>query len=214
MIGLEYNTQRSPLIIPEYGRHIQKLAQDAVQIPNREHRNIAARGIVAVMANLHPEFKNEPEFQHKLWDLLFVMSDFQLDVDAPFPKPTRQSMERHPVVLPYPQNFPKYRFYGNNIQRMIEACARLEDSPKKTEIMFQIANHMKKSFLSWNKETVDDEVIFQHLYELSGGKLNLAQFQENLSASKHLPRNKYQKKNNNYQNYQRKNQNNNRKKRY
>ncbi|RNL92292.1 DUF4290 domain-containing protein [Sinomicrobium pectinilyticum] len=188
--NLEYNTERERLIIPEYGRHIQKMIDYAVSIDNREERNKVARAIIGVMGNLNPHLRDVPDFQHKLWDQLFIISDFRLDADSPFPKPERELLEQKPEPLNYPQNHPKYRFYGNNIKRMIDVCNSWEESDLKEGLKFTIANHMKKSFLNWNKDTVEDEVIFEHLYELSDGKINLAKWEEDLSDSDDLMRGK------------------------
>lgn len=186
MESLEYNTERTPLIIPEYGRHIQKMIEKAIYIEDREERNNTAKGIIAVMGNLNPHLRDVPDFQHKLWDQLFIMSGFQLDVDSPFERPTEAVLVRHPDRLNYPQSHPKYRFYGNNIKKMIDVCVRWEESDLKTALKFSIANHMKKSYLNWNKETVEDEVIFQHLYELSNGQIDLKQDKEDLTTSQEL----------------------------
>ena len=177
---LEYNAERTPLIIPEYGRHLQKLIDQATDIENRDERNKAAKYIIQVMGSLNPHLRDVPDFQHKLWDQLFIMSDFRIDVDSPYPTPTRDVLQLRPDPLAYPQNFPKYRFYGNNIQYMINVAIGWEDSELKDALIKVIANHMKKSFLSWNKDTVTDAVIFEHLYEMSDGKLNLMESREEL----------------------------------
>ena len=177
---LEYNAERTPLIIPEYGRHLQKLIDQATDIENRDERNKAAKYIIQVMGSLNPHLRDVPDFQHKLWDQLFIMSDFRIDVDSPYPTPTRDVLQLRPDPLAYPQNFPKYRFYGNNIQYMINVAIGWEDSELKDALIKVIANHMKKSFLSWNKDTVTDAVIFEHLYEMSDGKLNLMESCEEL----------------------------------
>jgi len=183
---LEYNSQRTELIIPEYGRHLQKLIDQITVIENREERNKAAQYVIAVMGTLNPHLRDVPDFQHKLWDQLFIMSNFKLDVDSPFPIPSKEVLNQKPEPLPYPQNFPKYRFYGNNISRMINVAIKWEDSELKNALILVIANHMKKSYLSWNKETVEDDVIFEHLYELSNGKINLKTSNEELSTSQNL----------------------------
>lgn len=188
--NLEYNTERPHLILPEYGRHIQKMVDHAVQLETKEERNKAAKSIISVMGNLNPHLRDVPDFQHMLWDQLFIISDYKLDVDSPFPKPIREEIERHPEPLQYPQNHPKYRFYGNNIKRMIDAANKWESGPKKEGLILTIANHMKKSFLNWNRDTVEDEVIFDHLYELSEGKINLRQSDEDLSDSSDLMKNR------------------------
>ncbi|WP_224483225.1 DUF4290 domain-containing protein [Robertkochia aurantiaca] len=188
--NLEYNSERPRLIIPEYGRHIQKMVDHVISIDDREERNKMAKAIIGVMGNLNPHLRDVPDFQHKLWDQLFIISDFELDVDSPFPKPTREMLEERPEKLDYPQNHPKYRFYGNNIKRMIDVCVSWDEGDLKDALKFTIANHMKKSYLNWNKDSVEDEVIFDHLYELSGGKINLAKWDEDLRESKELVRSK------------------------
>tara|TARA_Y100000815_G_scaffold98141_1_gene86867 strand:+ start:7754 stop:8383 length:630 start_codon:yes stop_codon:yes gene_type:complete len=188
--NIEYNTERPHLIIPEYGRHIQKMVDHAVSLEDKEARNRCANSIIAVMGNLNPHLRDVPDFQHKLWDQLFIISDFKLDVDSPFPKPSREELAERPQHMGYPQNFPKYRFYGNNIKRMIDVANSWEAGDKKEGLILTIANHMKKSFLNWNKDTVEDDVIFQHLYELSEGKINLKNSDEDLSDSQNLLKNK------------------------
>lgn len=187
---LEYNTERPHLNIPEYGRHIQKMVDYAVALEDREERNKTAKGIIAVMGNLNPHLRDVPDFQPMLWDQLFIISDFKLDVDSPYPIPTKEELRERPGPLGYPQNFPKYRFYGNNIKRMIDVANSWEDGDKKEGLILTIANHMKKCFLNWNKDTVEDDVIFRHLYELSEGKINLMNADEDLSDSSDLMKSK------------------------
>ncbi|WP_130736694.1 DUF4290 domain-containing protein [Flavobacterium sp. J27] len=183
---LEYNSLREPLIIPEYGRHLQKLIDQITEIQDKEERNKAAKYVISVMGSLNPHLRDVPDFQHKLWDQLFIMSDFKLDVDSPYPIPSREALNQRPEILQYPQNFPKYRFYGNNITYMIDVAIKWEEGDLKSALILVIANHMKKCYLSWNKETVEDEVIFQHLLELSDGKINLFKSNEELSNSHNL----------------------------
>lgn len=185
---LEYNSERKPLIIPEYGRYLHKLIDQAVAEENREERNKLAKYIISVMGTMNPHLRDVLDFQHKLWDQLFIMSNFKLDVDSPYPIPSREVLELKPATLNYPQNFPKYRFYGNNIQYMINVANNWEDGELKNALVKVIANHMKKSFLSWNKDTVTDAVIFEHLFEMSNGKLNLLQSDEELLNSQDLIR--------------------------
>ncbi|TPN89186.1 DUF4290 domain-containing protein [Aquimarina algicola] len=198
--NLEYNTEREKLIIPEYGRHLQKMINHTVEIEDREERNKVAKSIIAVMGNLQPHLRDVPEFQHKLWDQLFIMSNFKLDVDAPFPILTQEKLEERPEPLNYPQNFPKYRFYGNNIKRMIDVANNWEEGELKTALTFTIANHMKKCYLNWNKDTVEDDVIFDHLFELSNGKINLKNSNEDLIDASDLMKGK-KKKTTNKKNY-------------
>jgi hypothetical protein len=211
---LEYNAERPHLIIPEYGRHLQKLIDQATLISDREERNKAAKYIIQVMGSLNPHLRDVPDFQHKLWDQIFIMSDFRLDVDSPYPIPTRDVINLKPERLPYPQKNPKYRFYGNNIKYMIDVANSWEDGEMKNALVKVIANHMKKSYLSWNKDTVTDTVIFEHLYELSDGRLNLLQSTEELLTTNDLMRTnkKMSNKNQPQQNNNKQNKNKNGKK--
>lgn len=202
---LEYNSERSKLIIPEYGRHIQKLVNHCVRLATKEERNKMAQAIIDVMGNLQPHLRDVPDFKHKLWDQLHIMSDFKLDVDAPYETPSREELQEQPECLAYPKSASKYRFYGTNIQAMIDIANEWEDGEKKEALTFTIANHMKKCYLNWNKDTVEDAVIFNHLYELSSQKLDLRNTEEPLAEIKDLMRNKKnnlnQRKNNNKNNY-------------
>ena len=173
MEALQYNSERTPLIIPEYGRHMHIMVDQLLATQDREERNKKAKAIIGVMGNLNPHLRDVPDFQHKLWDQLFIMSNFELDVDSPFEKPQKEVLEHGPEPLAYPQNFPKYRFYGNNLKSMIDVALGWDNGEMKDALVFNIANHMKKCFLNWNKDTVDDQVIFDHLTELSDGKLSV-----------------------------------------
>jgi len=174
MDTLVYNTQKKKLIIPEYGRHIHQMIDQAVELKDKEKRNEMAKAIIGVMGNLNPHLRDVPDFQHKLWAQLFIMSDFQLDVVSPFDKPSKEAYEkRKPNKLDYPQNYPKYRFYGNNIKRMIDFAINWDNPELKSKLILTIANHMKKCFLNWNKDSVEDQVILDHLIDLSDGKLRV-----------------------------------------
>lgn len=214
--NLEYNTEREHLIIPEYGRHMQKMINHAKTRETKEERNKLANGIIAVMGNMQPHLRDVPDFQHKLWDQLFIMSNFELDADSPFEKPTKELLEERPEPLKYPQNFPKYRFYGNNIKTMIDVANTWEEGELKEALLHTVANHMKKCFLNWNKDTVEDAVIFNHLYELSDGKIDLRNSDESLTNSTSLMRTKTKfSSNNNKKTHQKKSNSNNRqRKRY
>ncbi len=193
---LEYNSERETLLIPEYGRHVQKLVNHCIALPTKEERNKMAQSIIEVMGNLQPHLRDVPDFKHKLWDQLFIMADFNLDVDAPYKVLTEEELKAKPDPMPYPKTASRYRFYGNNIQIMIDEAITWEDSDLKDTLNYTIANHMKKCFLNWNKDTVEDKVIFKHLKELSGGKIDLTGETDILSDSKKLLR----KKTNNHKN--------------
>ena len=188
--NLEYNTEREDLIIPEYGRHIQKMINYASSRETKEERNKLANAIISVMGNLQPHLRDVADFQHKLWDQLFIMSDFKLDADSPFEKPSKEILNAKPEPLGYPQNFPKYRFYGNNIKIMIDEAVKWDSGEMKDALVLTIANHMKKCFLNWNKDSVKDQVIFDHLYELSETKIDIRDSKEELLDSALLLRSK------------------------
>jgi len=174
MNTLEYNTERKKLIIPEYGRHVHQMVDQAVSVKDKVERNNIAKAIIGVMGNLNPHLRDVPDFQHKLWAQLFIMSDFKLDVDSPFEKPSEDIYKNSkPNKLNYPQNHPKYRFYGNNIKKMIDIAIGWEEGDLKSKLILNIANHMKKCFLNWNKDSVEDKVIVNHLLDMSNGNLKL-----------------------------------------
>jgi hypothetical protein len=185
---LEYNSGRPLMIIPEYGRHIQKLVDHCLALETKEERDKMAKAIVDVMGNLQPHLRDVPDFKHKLWDQLYIMSDFKLDADSPYAIPSREELQEKPEGLPYPKYASKYRYYGNNIQTMIDIALSWEEGDKREALVFTIANHMKKCYLNWNKDTVDDAVIFKHLFDLSGEKFDLRNSDEELSESKNLLR--------------------------
>lgn len=212
--NLEYNTERPHLHIPEYGRHFQKMVDYAVSIKDRDERNKVAQTIISVMGNLQPHLRDVPDFQHKLWDQLFIMSDFNLDVDSPFPITSKEVLQQRPEPLDYPQNFPKYRFYGNNIKRMIDVAVKWDKGDLRDGLEYSIANHMKKCYLNWNKDTVEDAVIFEHLKELSNGEIDLATGGENLTESNQFLKNRSNKGNRSNNNGRKNNRNHRNKKRY
>ena len=188
--NLEYNTIREDLIIPEYGRHIQKMIHHASSQKSKDERNKIAKSIISVMGNLQPHLRDVSDFQHKLWDQLFIMSNFKLDVDSPFEKPSKELyVNGKPSKLEYPQSYPKYRFYGNNIKKMIDIALEWEDGELKDKLIVNIANHMKKCFLNWNKDSVDDKVIFDHLADLSNGALKVPESKLPLTDSSEFLKN-------------------------
>ena len=202
---LEYNGERPHLIIPEYGRHIQKLVDYCVALDNVDERNKMAKAIVDVMGNLQPHLRDVPDFKHKLWDQLFIMSDFKLDVESPYEKPIKEELQAKPEPLAYPKSASKYRFYGNNIQTMIDVALTWEEGEVREALYYAIANHMKKCYLNWNKDTVEDKVIFKHLKELSHNKIDLTQSTETLSEVKVLMRKRKSSNKNRQQDQRKKN---------
>ncbi|HNZ41889.1 MAG TPA: DUF4290 domain-containing protein [Bacteroidales bacterium] len=171
---MEYNTGRPLLNITEYGRNVQKMIEYTMTLEDRDERNKAARTIVAIMATLCGNQKQDTaEFKQKMWDHLFMMSDYKLDVDAPFPKPDPETKENELFKCSYPNKFIKYRQYGKNIENMISRAIELEEGEEKSHLVRYIANHLKKLYISWNRDSVSDEVILEHLAVLSEGKLKL-----------------------------------------
>ena len=145
-----------------------------------------AKAIVDVMGNLQPHLRDVPDFKHKLWDQLFIMADFKLDVESPYEKLEKEALLEKPERLEYPKYASKYRYYGNNIQAMINTALTWEEGEAREALYFAIANHMKKCYLNWNKDTVDDAIIFKHLVELSKGEIDLTDKNETLSEVKDL----------------------------
>lgn len=170
---MEYNSQRSKMSISEYGRNIQKMIEQIMSIEDRVERNHQARAIINVMGQLNPHLRDVNDFKHKLWDHLFIMSDFKLDVDSPYPIPSAQSLARKPERLGYASNHITYKHYGRHIEKIIEKACELEDGAEKSVLIKLIANHLKKSYLTWNRDAVSDEEIAAHLQQLSKGKLTL-----------------------------------------
>lgn len=172
---MEYNSQRSKLIVPEYGRNVQKMAEHLLSIEDREKRSRMAKTLVQIMAQLHPEVKDTPDARPKLWDHLHIITGFKLDVDSPYPKPSQELLEKKPSPMPYAQEKIPLRHYGKHIISIIDAVADVEDGDEKEKLIKAIANHLKKSYLRWNRDSVSDDIIAEHLKSLSKGKLKLSE---------------------------------------
>ncbi len=168
-----YNTDWEPLVIPEYGRYIHKMVAYLKTIKDRDLRNKNAQAVINLLGRQNPHLRDVPDFQHKLWDHLFIMAGFDLDVDSPFPKPSPEKLKARPEKLPYPKTGYQFRYYGQIIKKMIDEAVKWEEGELKDLLIRTIANHMKKNYLTWNKDTVSDEVIFEHLRILSNGKIDL-----------------------------------------
>ena len=190
---MEYNSTRDKLKISEYGRNVQKLVRYAFTIEDREKRTKFAKLIIQIMGQMNPSARDSGDFRHKLWDHLHIISDFQLDVDAPYDMPSRESLEAKPERLKYSVNKVEFKTYGTNIEKIIEAATKFEEGPEKDALVHTIANHLKKSYLAWNRESVDDSLIFEHLRVLSDGKLKLSDDRSLTSTSDILARNRKKK---------------------
>lgn len=160
--------------LPEYGRHIQQMVDYITNLEDREERNRLARSLIVIMGNQNPHLRNINDFRQKLWDHLFIMSDFKLDIDSPFPKPQLEKYNEKPRKVPYPNNPIRYKHYGRIIEQMIAKAIEMEEGPEKEAFKQLIANQMKKANITWNKESVTDEDIFRDMETLSGGKLIMA----------------------------------------
>ena len=166
------------------------------------------------MGNLNPHLRDVPDFKHKLWDHLFIMSDFHLDVDSPYDRPSKESFEEKPEMLKYSDNNIKFRHYGKILPLIIKRTIDLDEGEYKDFLVFTIANHMKKCFLNWNKDTVQDDVILNHLNELSGGKLAVNEKDLPLTDSAELLKNRHKNGNSSKNNHKQRNKRNNSRKRY
>lgn len=170
---MDYNTVRSKMIIPEYGRNIQKMVDYALSVEDREKRTKIANVIVSVMYQLSPSSRETVDARHKLWDHLYLISGYKLDVDSPFPMPEKDDQLFHAERVKYPHKDIKYKHYGNNIQLLIEKAISYDEGKQKEDLIISIANHMKKLYLTWNRESVEDDVIAESLSEMSKGRLKL-----------------------------------------
>ena len=170
---IEYNTGRPKMHIPEYGRNVQKMVDHAVSLTSKEERNKVANAIIKVMGELNPQLRDVEEYKPKLWTHLFIMSDFKLDVDSPYPLPTREALEEKPAKVPYPQSEIKIGHYGKIVEQMIEKACAMPEGDERVALSKVIASLMKRFHLTFNSTSVEDQVILNHLKMLSEGKLVL-----------------------------------------
>jgi hypothetical protein len=170
---MEYNSTRPKLIISEYGRNIQKMVDYVKTIEDREKRNKLTEAIITVMGQLNPHLRDVEDFKHKLYDHLHIMSNFELDVDAPYPKPAKETFEAKPEKVPYPSSDIKYGHYGKIIQKFINQAAEELDEEKRSEMGLALANLMKRSYLEYNRDSVRDDMIVEQLEQLSKGKVSV-----------------------------------------
>lgn len=170
---MDYNTQRTKLILPEYGRHIQEMVNYLLTVEDRETRNKQALAIISIMGSMNPHLRDINDFKHKLWDHLHIMANFQLDIDSPYPKPNPEALEEKPRKVPYPAQSMKIKHYGQTIEQIINEITKMEEGPQREYFTQLVANQMKKAYLTWNKDSVSDEDIFRDLSFLSAGKLSV-----------------------------------------
>ena len=168
---MEYNTTRKYLIMREYGRHIQKMVDYLLTIEDKEKRQRNAMALIELMGFLNPHLKNVEDFRHKLWDHLFLISDFKLDVESPYPIPTRETLKAKPEPLGYPKKYPKFNHLGKNIEIVINKALKEENPEKRQGFANSIAYYMKLTYSNWHKELVHDDNIQTELNSITDGQL-------------------------------------------
>jgi len=215
----DYNSTRNKLILSEYGRNVQNMVKYITALPTKEERNRYAQVVIDLMGFLNPHLRDVADFKHKLWDHLHIISNFEIDVDSPYPKPSPEAIHFKPDPLKYPHQRIRYKHYGKTIELMMEKAKSIEEPERKRHMVQSIANFMKMAYVQWNKDSVADEIILSDLYAMSGGQLKLEENvnlnkvefrtppnnQNNRGRNNNNPRNN----NNNNQNRNRNNNNNN-----
>lgn len=171
---MEYPTLQGRLIMPEYGRNVQQMIEHALTIEDRAERTRCVNTIVNIMGNLFPYLRDVNDFKHKLWDHVAIMSDFRLDIDYPYEIVRKENLTLRPETIPYKHSKITYMHYGRNLEDMIERVSEYPEGDTRNELIRLLANQMKKCFLTWNKEVVDDKKIFDDLRELSKGKIDIS----------------------------------------
>jgi hypothetical protein len=169
----DYNTQRKRMALPEYGRNVQKMIDYIKTIEDRDERNRAARTIIKIMGNLNPHLRDYGDINHKLWDHITIIAQFELDIDAPYPPPEKEKLNEKPMKVDYQNGEVRYLHYGRVVEMMISVAVDMEEGEKREFLVLLIANQMKKAAASWNRGIVSDEVIFKDISELSNNKLKV-----------------------------------------
>ncbi|MGI6718788.1 MAG: DUF4290 domain-containing protein [Bacteroidales bacterium] len=183
---MEYNTQRSKLILPEFGRNVQKVIESITNVEDKQLRTQLANNFIETLSQMYQEEK-EGDFIHKLWDQMYIMSDYQLDVDSKYPKPTPEEVNVKPRRISYKNNKIRYRHFGNNVQMLIDNIIEMEDSEEKDKSIKLLILQMKKLYLTWNRDSIDDELIYENIEELSNGQIKITdEIISDLSVNKNL----------------------------
>jgi len=170
---MDYNTGREQIVISEYGRNIQVMIRHLMEIEDRRQRTEAAYFVVSVMAQMNPQVRESNDYNHKLWDHLHIIANYELDVDGPFPKPTPEMQKKRPDHVGYQKNSIRFGHYGQYIYDVVKKVKEMEEGPKKQAILVNIANQMKRDYLNWNRDTVNDLLILDDLYKISDGEIML-----------------------------------------
>ena len=186
-MNYDYNTQRKRMALPEYGRNVQRMVDHIKTIEDRDERNRAAKTIISIMGNLNPHLRDVGDFKHKLWDHLALIADFELDIDPPYTPPEPSKFMEKPKQIPYNQKDIRYLHYGRIIELMIDSACDLEEGPDKEYLTSLILNQMKKSYITWNRSQVTDEVIIADMKVLSRGKLKITEGVKILEVRELMP---------------------------
>jgi hypothetical protein len=168
---MEYNTTRSKMLMPEYGRNVQSMVEYLMTIEDRAKRLKNAEAIIELMGTLNPHLKQIEDYKHKLWDHLYQMTNFELDVDGPYERPTAEEIFKKPEVIPYPQSGVKHRHFGRNMDELIAKALKETDAEKRQGFTQIIGYYMKLAYTNWHKEPVHDDMIRSELSELTNGQL-------------------------------------------
>lgn len=188
---MEYNTQRERLPLPEYGRSVQNMVDHALTIEDRAERQRCAETIIAIMGNMYPQLRDLPDFRHKLWDHLAIMSDFRLDIDYPFEVVRKGTLEGKPDKVPYSDSHIRYRHYGRFIEELIAKAMEYPEGEERNRLTRMIASHMKRDFAAWNKEGVEDQKIFDDIAEYSDGAIRMQGTLPSLNNGQNVQRNNF-----------------------
>lgn len=196
---MKYNTQEKNLPLPEYGRAVQKMVDHAVTIEDRAERQRCAETIIAVMGNMFPQLRDMPDFRHKLWDHLAVMANFNLDIDYPYEVVDPATLHPTPQRISYPKGNIRYRHYGRCVEEMLKKAASMPEGDERNELVRLIAAQMKKEYILWNKDSVEDARIIEDIREYTNGAISLDENQLRLGVyrapSAQYGKNQYGKKN-------------------
>jgi hypothetical protein len=196
-MSFDYNTQRKRMALPEYGRNVQKMIEHIKTIKDPEERNRAARTIIQIMGNLNPNLRDVADFKHKLWDHLMIISNFDLEIDSPYPAPDILKLVEKPNQVPYHTGEIRYMHYGRIVELLIESASVMEEGEEKEYLTSLILNQMKKDYLTWNKGLVTDEIIIRDMITMSGGKLQMTEnvkileARDLVSQQRNKPQSKY-----------------------
>lgn len=172
-MNFDYNSTRPKLILAEYGRNVQNMVDYICTVPDKDERNRLAQVVIDMMGVLNPHLRDVSDFKHKLWDHLYIISDFKIDVDSPYPIPSRDEIRHKPEALPYPQHKIRFKHYGHIVEEMIQKAITVTNEETREKLKISIANFMKMAYTTWNKESVNDLQIISDLKELSKGELIL-----------------------------------------